>query len=164
MPIVIVTDANVLINLIHVGKLSLLAALDSYEFRIPNEVLAEISEPDQRSALEAALAAGYLRQITVESMEALELFAMLRDVMGQGEAACLALAATEGFHIASDEKKRFRRCAIELIGEARILRTESLLLEAIRTHSISVDEADECKRVLQARRYAMSFASFGDLL
>jgi hypothetical protein len=49
--------------------------------------------------------------------------AELRDMMGRGEAACLALVATGGFHIVSDEKKRFKRKAIELIGEARILRT-----------------------------------------
>jgi hypothetical protein len=39
---VIVTDANVLINLTHIGRLSLLAALHSYSFRVPREVLAEI--------------------------------------------------------------------------------------------------------------------------
>jgi predicted nucleic acid-binding protein len=164
MAIVIVTDANVLINLIHIGKLSLLSALDPHEFRVPREVLAEISEPDQRVAVDGALAAGYIKEIAVETIEALELFGVLRDVMGQGEAACLALAATAGFHIASDEKKRFRRRAIELIGEERILRTESLILEAIRRNQISVAEADGWKLILDTKKYAMSFASFSDLL
>jgi predicted nucleic acid-binding protein len=164
MAIVIVTDANVLINLCHIGKLSLLAELDPYEFRAPAEVVAEISEPDQRAAVDTAVAAGYLQVIAVETMEALELFGALRDVMGQGEAACLALAATAGFHVASDEKRRFRRRAIELIGEERILRTESLLLEAIRRDHISVAEADEYKQILEFNRYIMSFASFADIL
>jgi predicted nucleic acid-binding protein len=162
--IVIVTDANVLINLTHIGRLSLLAALDSYSFRVPCEVLAEISEPDQRAAVDAALTAGHLEEIAVDTIEALQLFGVLRDIMGLGEAACLALAATAGFHIASDEKKRFRKRAIELIGEERILRTESLLLEAIRRDCISVADADRFKAVLETKRYTMSFASFSELL
>ena len=97
-------------------------------------------------------------------MESLQLFAELRDVMGMGEAACVALAATRGCHIASDEKKRFRRRAVELIGEQRIVRTEGLLLEAIRQARISVAEADGFKAVLAANRYSMSFQSFSDLM
>ena len=60
MATVVVTDANVLINLTHVNKLSLLSTLGSYKFLIPSEVLMEISEPDQRIAVEKALAARFL--------------------------------------------------------------------------------------------------------
>jgi predicted nucleic acid-binding protein len=164
MTTVVVTDANVLINLMHVGRLSLLDALESYEFVVPSEVLAEICEPDQRMTIDNALMAGFLREISVDSVAAVELFGVLRDVMGRGEAACLALAATAGFHIASDEKRRFRRRAIELIGESRIVRTETLILEAIRAGHLSVSEADQCKVTLEAKRYALSFKSFGELL
>lgn len=164
MAIIVVTDANVLINLIHIEQLSLLATLDSHEFRVPSEVLVEIEIPDQRLAVDAAMAAGYLTEVIVDKIAVLELFGVLRDVMGQGEAACLALAAVEGFHIASDEKGRFRRRAIELIGEDHILRTESLLLEAIRRERISVAEADGYKKILESKRYIMSFGSFGELL
>jgi len=44
-----------------------------------------------------------------------------------------------GFYIASDEKKRFRRRAVELIGEARIFRTEHLLIEAIHRNLTTVE-------------------------
>ncbi len=162
--IVVVTDANVLINLIRIGQLPLLGQLDGYRFLVPAEVVNEITEQDQREALSEALAGGYLEQVVVDTMASLQLFAELRDVMGKGEAACLALAATMGSHIASDEKKRFRRRAVELIGEQRILRTEAILLAAIRQGRISVAEADGFKAVLAANRYAMSFGSFSDLL
>jgi len=162
--VVVVTDANVLINLIRIGQLPLLGQLDGYRFLVPTEVANEITEPDQREALSEALAGGYLEQVVVDTMESLQLFAELRDVMGMGEAACLALAATRGCHIASDEKKRFRRRAVELIGEQRIVRTEGLLLEAIRQARISVAEADGFKAVLAANRYSMSFQSFSDLM
>ncbi|MPZ44737.1 MAG: hypothetical protein GEV05_15305 [Betaproteobacteria bacterium] len=128
--VVVITDANVLINLLRIGQLPLLGKLDVYRFLVPEEVVGEITNQAQQDTLAAAIAAGHLGQIVVDTIEALALFAELRDVMGRGEAACLALAATTGCYIASDEKKRFRRRAIELIGEARILRTESILLEA----------------------------------
>lgn len=162
--IVVITDANVLINLLRIGQLPLLGKLDAYRFLVPEEVMGEITDPAQRDALAAAIDAGHLGQTVVDTIEALTLFAELRDVMGRGEAACLALAATTGCHIASDEKKRFRRRAIELIGEARIVRTESILVEAIRQGRISIAEADGFKAVLETNRYLMSFGSFSELL
>lgn len=162
--IVVITDANVLINFLRIGQLPLLGKLDAYRFLVPEEVVDEITDPAQRGALAAAIAAGHLGQTVVDTMGALALFAELRDVMGRGEAACLALAASTGCHIASDEKKRFRRRAIELIGEARIVRTESILVEAIRQGRISVAEADGFKAVLETNRYSMSFGSFSELL
>jgi hypothetical protein len=53
---------------------------------------------------------------------------------------------------------------VELIGEPRILRTESILLEAIRQGRITVCMADGFKAVLEANRYVMPFGSFSDLL
>jgi hypothetical protein len=68
------------------------------------------------------------------------------------------------FRIASDEKKRFKRKAIELIGEARILRTELLLLEAIRRNQITTQDADRFKDILAANNYALPFNSFTEIL
>jgi predicted nucleic acid-binding protein len=162
--VVVITDANVLINLFHIGQLHLLGALPPYRFRIPSEVLAEILDPAQQADIRTCLEAGHLEEIVVDTMASLELFAELRDVMGRGEAACLALAATTGSHIASDEKKRFRRRAIELIGEAKILRTEHIIVEAIRRNHMSVQQADTHKATLAANNYALPFASFADIL
>ena len=80
------------------------------------------------------------------------------------DAACLAVAATSGCHLASDEKKRFRRKAIEMIGEARIVRTEDLLVAAIHCGICTVAQADEYKLILAGKRYAMPFLSFADQL
>ena len=162
--VVVITDANVLINLLRIGELRLLGALDAHRFLVPEEVIREITDPAQSEAITSAIAAGNLSQVVVDTIESLALFAELRDVMGRGEAACLSLAVTMNCHIASDEKKRFRRRAIELIGEDRILRTESILLEAIRQGRISVSEADGFKATLEANRYSMPFRSFSDLL
>lgn len=162
--VVVITDANVLINFLRIGRLPLLGSLDGYRFLVPEEVLREILDADQRKEIASAISAGYLTQVVVDTIESLALFAELRDVMGRGEAACLSLAATMGCHIASDEKKRFRRRAIALIGEARILRTEAILLEGIRQGRISVSQADGFKAMLEANRYSMPFRSFSELL
>jgi len=53
---------------------------------------------------------------------------------------------------------------VELIGEERVVRTEGILLAAIRQGRISVAEADCFKTVLPANRYAMSFGNFSELL
>lgn len=159
---VVITDANVLINFVHIGQVALLGDLPTYRFQLPAEVLHELIDDDQRAQIEAAIAAHQLDLMVIEALDTLTLFGELRDLMGRGEAACLAVAATTGCHLASDEKKRFRRKAVELIGEARIVRTEDLLVEAIRCGKRTVAQADEYKAILAANRYAMPFSSFAD--
>ena len=161
---VVITDANVLINFMHIGQVALLGDLPTYRFQLPAEVLRELIDDDQRAQIEAAIAAHQLNLMVIEALDTLALFGELRDLMGRGEAACLAVAATTNCHLASDEKKRFRRKAIELIGEARIVRTEDLLVNAIRCGKRTVAQADEYKRILAANRYAMPFSSFADRL
>lgn len=160
---VVVTDANVLINFCHIGQLPLLGVLAPYRFVVPVEVVNEIIDPAQRAAVAGAVAQGALVETVIDRIEALALFGTLRDIMGRGEAACLALAATESWAIASDEKRRFRREAIRLLGETRIVGTASLLLHAIKSGHMSVADADGFKGVLEAKRFVMPFASFGDL-
>jgi len=161
---VVITDTNVLINFLHIGQLALLGELPAYRFQLPAEVLQELTDPGQRVAVDNAIAAGQLDLLVIDALDALALYGDLRDLMGRGEAACLALAATTGCYLASDEKKRFRRKAIELIGEARILGTEDLLLEAIRCDRITVAQADGYKVVLAENRYKMPFASLAERL
>lgn len=45
---VVVTDANILINLIQVECLAILGRLPGYEFVIPDEVIREVKHADQR--------------------------------------------------------------------------------------------------------------------
>lgn len=161
---VVITDTNILINFMHIGQVALLGDLPAYRFQLPLEVLNELTEPEQKASIEAAIATGWIDVVSIDTLDALALFGDLRDLMGRGEAACLALAATVGCHLASDEKKRFRRKAIELIGEERILRTEHLLIEAIRCGRITVTQADGYKQVLAENRYALPFASFSECL
>jgi predicted nucleic acid-binding protein len=58
-----VTDTNILINLIHVGRLDLLGKLPPYSFVVPEEVVKEVREPHQAEALQAAMSSGLLLEV-----------------------------------------------------------------------------------------------------
>jgi len=60
---VVVTDTNILINLVHVGLLDLLGKLPPYLFVIPEEVVKELKDPDQANVVQAAIASGFLEVI-----------------------------------------------------------------------------------------------------
>jgi predicted nucleic acid-binding protein len=161
---IVVTDANIVINLIHVGQLALLSALPGYEFIVPEDVVSEITDPTQRAALEVAINAGSLRQETITVAAELTRYAQLRQIVGKGEAACLALAESRGWLVASDEKRRFRREVLASLGAGRLVTTAGLLVLAIRAGSISVEQADEAKRVLERNRFRMGFKSFREVM
>ncbi len=161
---VIVTDANVLINLIHVGRLDLLGAFSAFKFVVPDHVVVETTISEQQQALRAALSRQDLEQDALTAPEELALYAELRCVMGQGEAACLAMAESRGWLIASDERRRFRREVFSRLGEGRLVTTPGLLVLAIRAGRLSVDEADRMKAVLERNRFRMTFGSFRDVI
>ena len=159
-----VADANVLINLIHVQRLGMLASLPGYELVVPDNVISEITDSAQRSALEAALSAGHLRRDTVTNPEELARYVELRQVMGAGEAACVTLAEARGWLIASDEKRRLRREVTERLGPGRLVTTPGLFVLAIRAGVMTVEEADRAKGILEGHRFRMSFPSFRDVV
>jgi len=160
----VVTDANVLINLIHVNALGLLGSLDGYEFIVVEEVIAEITIAEQAAALAAAFTNDWAKRETLEDLQSLNLFAELSAVMGKGEAASLALAITKRFDIACDEKRVFRREAVKRLGEHRILTTPGIFVLAIRAGVITIEQADEAKASLAQKRFEMSFTSFRDVV
>lgn len=157
---VVVTDANVLINLIHVARLDLCAKLDGYEFVVPDHVREEVRQDVQRAALDEAVAAGAFRIESVTDPEAVASFAELTAFMGRGEAACLTLAERNDWTVLSDEKGRFRREVEQRLGRGRLIGTADIFVLAIRAGLLSVEEADADKAVLEGRRFRMPFGSF----
>lgn len=160
----VVTDANILINLFHIGRLSILGALAQFEFVVPDEVVAEILHEEQSVALQAAIGASHLTIVGFQNTEDLTAFAALTSFLGKGESACLALAQQRGWWVASDEGGAFRREAQQRLGPGRLINTPGLLLSAIRTGVLTVEEADTAKGVLEQHRFRVKFKSFGDLL
>jgi len=164
-PRIVFADANILINLIHIERLDLLARLPEHKLVVPEPVEVEICHPRQRVAFAAALAAGHFTVEPLTNLGELTLFADLRRVMGNGEAACLAMAAGRGGWVAtSDRKRKFRREALRLLGEGRLINLVGLFILAIRQDLITVQDADGYKRVLERHRCRWPFTSFAELI
>jgi predicted nucleic acid-binding protein len=161
---VVVTDANILINLIHIGRLSILGSLAQFEFVVPDEVVVEILDEEQSRALQAAIDANHISLKPIESTEELTTFTELVSFLGEGDSACLALAQQRGWWVASDEGGAFRREAQQRLGPGRLINTPGLLLSAIRAGVLTVEEADQVKAVLEQHRFRVKFKSFRDLL
>lgn len=153
-----------LINLIHVDGIAMVAALPDYEFVIVDAVVEEITDEQQAAALRTAFEQNYLRKESLTERNALALFAELVQVMGRGEAASLALAAGTDWYLACDEKRVFRRKALELLGEDRLLTTPGIIVLCIRQGLLSVEQADKMKVILESKRFRMTFESFRDVL
>lgn len=118
--------------------MDLLSTLTAFEFVVPDHVMAEITVPAQRQALEIALTRGVLRQESITDPRELATYAGLRRIMGSREAACRAMAETWGWPIASDEKRRFRHEVITRLGEGQLVTTAGLFVIAMRAGVISV--------------------------
>jgi predicted nucleic acid-binding protein len=161
---VVVTDSCVLINLIHVGRLRLLGELPGYEFVIPDHVYEEVTDPEQRRVLDEVLAQGKLKKEPLTDLAAIELYANLRGRLGSGESACLAMAVSTGWMIASDERRLFRREVVARIGEDRLLNTMRLYVLAIEAGLLTIEQADQDKDELERRRFKTGVASFRDLV
>jgi len=161
---IVVTDSNVLINLMHVARLGLLGSLPGHEFVVPDHVREEVTNPDQRSALDAAIDAGTVKLESITDLDVLVTFTELIAHIGRGESACIAIAAKRGWSIASDEKRRFRREAEARVGGDRILGTVELFVLAIEAGLITVEQADADKLVLESRKFKVSFTSFREFV
>ena len=72
------TDTNVLINLIHVDRLSLLGALSGYDFVVPAEVESEVITPQHFAALARAFDAAHLRRRPFSTVAELTLTSCLQ--------------------------------------------------------------------------------------
>jgi predicted nucleic acid-binding protein len=161
---VVITDANVVINFIHIGMLGDLPAMVDMDCVITDEVYDEVIRPTQRKILDAALEAGAWNRESLTETDSIALFATLATTMGRGEAASLALAVSRQSYVASDERRVFLREARQRLGEGRIIDTPGLLLLAIRRGTLTVDDAERAKATLETQQFTMRFASFADLI
>lgn len=160
---IVVSDANVLINLIHVARLDVCAALPGLKFVVPDHVREEITLPEQRATLDWAVTRGHLQMASITEPGDIALFADLTSRLGRGEAACLVLAVRNGWIVASDEKRRFRREALSRIGEERVMGTVDIYIRAIRAGVVTVEEADRDKSALEGRNFKMPLESFNEI-
>jgi len=161
---VVVTDANILINLTHIGRLNLLGELPPYSFVVPEQVVREVREPAQAAAIQTAVASGLLQEVQLTGISELIVYAELVQTLGTGEAACLSLAQCRNWLVASDEKRKFYRETTGRLGAGRVINTVGILIHAITLGVITIEDADQAKRQLEGRKFVMKFSSFREVL
>ena len=135
----IVVDANSLIDLIKLDALISVTKIADYRFLVVDEVVGEIRWPGQVRILGSVLKSGSAFRVSLCTTEELALFTRLQAVLDLGESASLAYASLHSCLLLSDETQRaFMREVIALIGEERLVRTPSLLAQAIESHIVSL--------------------------
>ena len=102
--------------------------------------------------------------VSLSSLREAGRFAELTQILGTGEAACLAVAEHRKWLVACDEKRVFLREARKRLGADRILNTAGLYVHWIRAGVLSVAEADAAKGILESHRFKLSFGSFRDVI
>lgn len=90
----VVADTSFLVNFLIVGRMDLLRGLRAYVFHVPNHVVAEVEYEEQRERLKAAIGEGTLTELEITDPAEIALYGELRRFLGDGEAACLAVAVT----------------------------------------------------------------------
>ena len=163
-PVAAIVDTSCLINFLIVDRMDIFGALSGYAFVVPNHVVAEVKDPAQRTRLEAALKTGALTEIEITDLAEIELYVALRRILGDGESACLAVAATRGWVMAADEKGRLRREAYERLGEAYLVNTSGILVSAIQEGILTADGAEMLRAMLATHRFVMDTSPFAELV
>ncbi len=161
---IVIADTSVVINLLHVERLSMMSQLSGIRLTLPDEVVAEVTNAEHRALLDTAISGKLVDQCSLDALGGSSVILDLAGKLGKGELACLALAEQHGWTLAADERGLFRREAIQRIGELRLITTADLYVRAIRQELITVTEADADKAILVTKRFTMKFGSFQELI
>jgi predicted nucleic acid-binding protein len=163
-PIVVALDSNVIINFNHAKALGVLAKLPGFSFVAPEEVQNEMMKEKSRDGFALAEARGWLSVVSLDEIEEQRWNLEAKLLIQKGEAACLALARSRGYHVACDERRKYDRLAVDWIGRERMLNTVGLVVLMIREGLLSVAEADGYLEIWKESRFAVRFRSFQELV
>lgn len=162
--LLVVADSSFLINFLVLDRMDILGALAQFRLHVPNHVRAEVRYDDQRTRFQAAVEGGIVTEMEITEPSEILLYDELRQFLGDGESASLAVAVSRRWVIAADEKGRFRRELFGRLGENYLLDTAGALVTAIKAGVISVEQAEGLRAQLRANRFEMDPRPFDELL
>lgn len=140
-------DTSVLVNFLVVDRIDLLGEQPMRRFLVTPHVDHEILDHyiEQRERLHAAMTNGWLEGTRLEAIEELARFAkLLVSGLGPGEAAAVAAAVNRKCSIAIEDSVGQRR-AREFDKRIEVVTTKDIMLDAIMSALITIDDADEIK-------------------
>lgn len=161
----IVLDTSILLNFVKVGHVGLLGRLGP-PIVLLDHVLDEVRRPEQRTAVEAAVAAGALRLERVTDLTEVTLFAEFRagGRLGAGECAVLAVALNRNL-VAGLQDQRAQAEGLRRRKTLDVRQTEDLVVALLRGNHLTVDEADQLLVEWATKhRFKSRIASFLNLL
>lgn len=152
----IVLDTSVLLNFVKIGRIDLLGRLET-PLVVLDQVLDEVRRPQQRKAVEDAVAAGTLGIESVRNPAEVSLFAELRTGgrLGAGECAVLAVALTRGW-VAGLQDRRAQAEGRRRRKDLALCQTEDLVLKLIQSGQLTVEKADSFLAEWAARHHFKS--------
>lgn len=155
-PTPIVLDTSVLLNFIKIDRIDLLGRLDT-PVVILDQVLDEVRRPEQRKAVEDAVATGTLGIQSVRNPTEVSLFAELRagGRLGAGECAVLAVAISRRW-IAGLQDRRAQAEGRRRRKDLAYCQTEDLVWKLIQSGQLTVEEADSFLTEWAARHHFKS--------
>ena len=168
-PTIIVADTSVLINFLRIDRMDLIGA-HPHSFLATDHVATEIIDPIQQRRYATALAAGSLVEQRVNDPVEVAIFLCLaqRGRLGAGERSAIAVALNRGYRLAMQDNRAIRRAIQEagLSGNAvPIVRTQDIVVELIRGHMLTVENADDMLADwANNHRFKLKITSFSELL
>lgn len=164
---IVIADTSVLINFLAINRMDLIKR-HSCRFLITDHVSREVTEhyQEQFSRLKDALEQSILEEISVTHQEEVGTFAKLtaQEILGNGECACIAVAAHRGYTLAIDDKKAIKQARLSF-PEINIVTTEGLMVSMIKAGLITVSEADTIKdEWALSHKFTLKIHSFGALI
>lgn len=141
----IILDACLIITFGNVGKLSIVTELGRYNLAVAATTIGEVKRPPAVDQLQHALQGHGISPTAIDldvaaEQEALVRYSDRRRFKEKGEAETLALAASRGWVIGSDEVA-VQRVAIAEFGPKRVAGTLDFLRWAVLDGRLSVVEA-----------------------
>ena len=164
-PLTVVIDTSILLNFLKAGRVALLGHA-GFQILLLDQILAEITQPEQRKTLQKAINSGILDFERVTDVKEVELFANLHagGRLGAGECAVLAVAITRNL-VAGVQDRRARTEGERRSKDLQFCQTEDLIVGLIRNGQITLEDADQLLiEWAQRHRFRSKVTSFKTLL
>jgi predicted nucleic acid-binding protein len=161
----IVADTSVLLNFLKIGREQLLTQLPE-PVAVTNHVREELTVPAQRERLAALTSTNQIREIILDSLPELQMFARLMKSgrLGSGECSALTHGLLHKSTVALDDSRAIKE-ARKIDASLRILQTQDIVVRLIKAGQLTIQEADAIKQEwAKMHRFALSFSSFQEIL